>query len=107
MGKTTKWCGSGRRSALYCLPNIIRTIESRVRWVGNVAQILSREVHIGFWYGNLRESDHLEDLGIDKRIILRWIFRKWDVRGMDWMELAKDRDGWRAFMNAVIILRVP
>ena len=29
---------------------------------------------------NLRERDHLEDSGVDGRIILRWIFRKWDVR---------------------------
>jgi hypothetical protein len=35
--------------------------------------------YIGFGWGNLRERDHLEDRGIDGRIILRWIFRKWDV----------------------------
>jgi hypothetical protein len=41
-------------------------------------------VYIGFWYGNLREGDHLEDPDIDGRIILRWIFRKWDVgHGLD------------------------
>ena len=33
----------------------------------------------GFGGGNLRERDHLGDPGIDGRIILRWIFRKWDV----------------------------
>jgi len=39
-----------------------------------------RKVYTRFWWGNLREGDHLEDLGVDGRIILRWIFRKWDVR---------------------------
>ena len=33
-------------------------------------------MHTGFWWGNLRERDHLEDPGIDR--ILHWIFRKWD-----------------------------
>jgi len=37
------------------------------------------EAYTGFWWGNLRERVHLEDLGIDRRIILIWIFRKWDV----------------------------
>jgi len=38
------------------------------------------EAYTGFWWGNLRERDHLGDPGIDGRIILRWIFRKWDMR---------------------------
>jgi len=37
------------------------------------------EVNTGFWWGNLRERDHLEDQDVDGRAILRWIFRKWDV----------------------------
>ena len=32
------------------------------------------------WWGNLRERDHLEDSGVDWRITLIWIFRKWDWR---------------------------
>jgi hypothetical protein len=32
-----------------------------------------------FWWENLRERDHLRDPNIDGRVILRWIFRKWDV----------------------------
>jgi len=52
----------------------------------------------GFGVGNRRESDHLEDPGVDERIILRWVFRKWD-EGVDWIDLAQDRDRWRALAN--------
>jgi len=64
-------------------------------------------VYTGFSWGNLREKDHLGDPGVDGRIILRWSFRKWSVGGMDWIELAQDRDKWRAFVKAVINFRVP
>jgi hypothetical protein len=37
------------------------------------------EVFTGFWWGSLRERDHLEDPGVEGNIILRWIFRKYDV----------------------------
>ena len=37
------------------------------------------EVYIGFWWGNVRESDHLEETGADGRILLRWTFRNWVV----------------------------
>jgi hypothetical protein len=36
------------------------------------------EVHTGFWWGNLREGDHLKDPGVDGRIILNWVSEKWD-----------------------------
>ena len=49
-------------------------------------------MYTGFWWGDLRERDHLGDLCVDGRIILKWIIRKWDVWGMDWMEVAQDRD---------------
>jgi len=42
------------------------------------------ELNIVFWWGNVRERDNLGDPGVDRRKILRWIFRKWDGgRGMD------------------------
>ena len=46
------------------------------------------------------------DPGVDGRT-LRWIFRKWDVGGMDWIELAQDRDRWRALVNVVMNHRIP
>jgi len=36
------------------------------------------EEYTGFWWGNLKERDHLGETGVDGGIILRWIFRKWD-----------------------------
>jgi hypothetical protein len=65
----------------------------------------------GFWWGNLRERDQWGDPGIDGRIILGWIFGKWDVGvwtgWVDCMELAQDRDRWRALVSVVMNLRVP
>jgi hypothetical protein len=34
------------------------------------------EFYTGFWWGNLRERDHLKDTDVDGRIILRWTFKK-------------------------------
>jgi hypothetical protein len=33
-------------------------------------------VNTGFWWADLRQRDHFEDLGLGERIILKWIFRK-------------------------------
>jgi hypothetical protein len=62
-------------------------------------------VHTGFWWGDLREGDHLGDPGVDEDNI------KMDLQevgwGIDWIELAQDRDRWRALVNVVMNLRVP
>jgi hypothetical protein len=36
-----------------------------------------RYIH-GFWWGNLWERDHLEDPDVNERMILKWVFKKWD-----------------------------
>jgi hypothetical protein len=51
--------------------------------------------------GKLREGIHLGDPGVDERIIF-----KMGCGGMDWIELAQDRNKWRALVNAVMKLRV-
>ena len=64
-------------------------------------------MYTGFRWGNLREREQLGDPDVDRRIVLRWIFRKWDVGGMGWIELDQDRDRWRALVSTVMNLRVP
>ena len=54
----------------------------------------------------MREKGNFEEPGIDRRIILRWIFRKWDG-GMAWIDLDQDKDRWRPLVNVVMNLRIP
>jgi hypothetical protein len=79
---------NGELHDLYSSPNIVRVKSRRMRWVGHVARMGRREACIGFWWVNLREIDHWGDPGVDGRIILRCIFRKWDVgawTGLGWL----------------------
>ena len=94
---------------LYSSPNIVRVIKSRkTRWAGHLARLGERgEAYAGFWWGNVEERNHLGDLDVDGRIILRWIFGKWDVGAWTRIDLAQDRDRWRALVTAVMNLRVP
>jgi hypothetical protein len=79
---------------LYSSPSIIRVIKSRrIRWVGHVARIRRGIVHTGIWWGNLVERGHFEDLRVDGRISLKWIFKKWDAEvwtGLIWLRIGTD-----------------
>jgi hypothetical protein len=55
--------------------------------------------------GRPEDMNHSKD--VDGRIILEWILKKIWWEGVDWMNLAQERDQWRALVNTVMNLRVP
>ena len=56
--------------------------------------------------GRHERRDHLDDLRVYGRVILKCIFNTWDGN-MDWIELARDRNRWWALVNTVMSLQVP
>jgi hypothetical protein len=91
---------------LYSLTNIIRVIESRIRWVGYVARRGDRR---GAYRVLVGRPEKKRPLGTLRRIWEDNI--KMDLQevgwGMDWIDLAQDRDWWRTLVNAVMNLRFP
>jgi hypothetical protein len=60
-------------------------------------------MHVGYWWQSQKVRDHWEDQeDVGVWTILRWIGRD----GVDWIDLAQDRDRWRALVNMVMNLRV-
>jgi hypothetical protein len=93
---------------LYFSPNIIRMIKSRrLRWVGHVARMGERKNAYRILVG---KPEGKRPLGRPRQM---WVDNiKMDLRdigwdGMGWIELAQDRDQWRALVNTVVKLRVP
>jgi hypothetical protein len=74
--------------------------------MGGACSAYGGEVYTGFWWGNLKRRDRLGGLGIGGGIILKWI-QEVECVGMDWIDLAQDKDRWRALVNTAMNIRVP
>jgi hypothetical protein len=64
------------------------------------------ETCIGFWWQSPRERDHLEEQGADWRMGSKLTLGEVGSGGVEWIHLARDRDRWRAVVNAVMNPRV-
>jgi hypothetical protein len=89
----------------YATPYIFRVMESRImRWAGHVARMGERRVEYRVLVGNLRKRDHFERPRRRWEDNIKMDIREVGFRDVNWIQLAQDRDRWRALVNAVMNL---
>ena len=64
-------------------------------------------MHTGFWWGNLRERDYLEELSVDGWIITIKPVLKIQDEDVEWLDVAQDRGRYWALVNTAISPRLP
>jgi hypothetical protein len=74
---------------------------------GTYSMHVGDEKCIQNFVGNPEGRYHLEDLGIDRSVMLKLILWKMGFGGVDWIHLAQDKDWWCALVNTVMNLWVP